>query len=115
MQISIKLANDAKEQFSGFIDDHVPENREKFSSFAKFDQRLDTFISQFLPNKEYESLWEVWIIVFCQVSTWGSILGPFLLNINDFPDVICNIAIYIDDTTLYSKCDKTSDLWQQLE
>ena len=30
-------------------------------------------------------------------------------------DVICNIAIYTDDTTLYSKCDQTSDLWQQLE
>ena len=48
----------------------------------------------------------------------GSILGPtlFLLYINDLPDdVICNIAIYADDITLYSKCDKASDLWQQLE
>ena len=48
----------------------------------------------------------------------GSILSPtlFLLYINDLPDdVICNIAIYADDTTLYSKCDQASDLWQQLE
>ena len=48
----------------------------------------------------------------------GSILGPtiFLLYINDLPDdVICDIAIYTDDTTLYPKCDQTSDLWQQLE
>ena len=45
-------------------------------------------------------------------------LGPtlFLLYINDLPDdVICDIAIYADDTTLYSKCDRASDLWQQLE
>ena len=43
----------------------------------------------------------------------GSILGCtlFLLYINNLPDdVICDIA-----TTLYSKCDWASDLWQQLE
>ena len=47
-----------------------------------------------------------------------SILGSthFLLYINNLPDdVICNIAIYADDTSLYSKCDQVSDLWQQLE
>ena len=48
----------------------------------------------------------------------GSILSPtlFLLYINDLPDdVICNIAIYADDTTLYSKCDQASDMWQQVD
>ena len=47
----------------------------------------------------------------------GSILGSalFLLYINDLPDVICDIAIYADDTTLYCKSDQASDLWQQLE
>ena len=48
----------------------------------------------------------------------GFVLGPtlFLLYINDLSaDVICNIAIYADDTTLYSKCNQASDLWQQLE
>ena len=43
----------------------------------------------------------------------GFILGPtlFLLYINNLPDdVICNIAIYADDTTLYSKCGQASDL-----
>ena len=47
-----------------------------------------------------------------------SIFGPtlFLLYINDLPgDVICDIAIYADETTLYSKCNQASDLWQQLE
>ena len=47
----------------------------------------------------------------------GSILGPtlFLLYINDLLDVICNIAIYANDTTMYSNCDQASDLWQQFE
>ena len=48
----------------------------------------------------------------------GSILGPTLclLYVNDLPDdVFCDIAIYGDDTTLYSKCDQASDMWQQLE
>ena len=48
----------------------------------------------------------------------GSILALtlFLLYINDLPDdVIYNIVIYAGDTTLYSKCDQASDLWQQLE
>ena len=48
----------------------------------------------------------------------GSILGPtlFLLYITDLPnDVICDSAIYVDNTSLYSRCDETSDLWQQLE
>ena len=43
------------------------------------------------------------------------ILAPtlFLLYINDLPDDITfNIAIYADDTTLYSKFDQASDLWQ---
>ena len=74
-------------------------------------------ISSFLSNRQ------LWVFLDGKSSqeypvnagvTQGPILGPtlFLLYINDLPDdVICNIAIYADDTTLYSKCD----LWQQLE
>ena len=37
-------------------------------------------------------------------------------HINVLPvDVICNIVIYADDTTLYSECDHVSDLWLQRE
>ena len=44
------------------------------------------------------------------------VLHFLLLYVNDLPDdVICNIAICACDTTLYSKCDQASDLWQQLE
>ena len=48
----------------------------------------------------------------------GSIRSPTLspLYINDLPDdVICDIATCADNTTLYSKRDEASDLWQQLE
>ena len=47
----------------------------------------------------------------------GSIFGPtiFLICINDLPDnVICDIAIYVDDTNLYSKCNQASDLESDL-
>ena len=46
---------------------------------------------------------------------------PFLVllfscYINDLPDnVICNIAIYADDTTVCCRCDQASDLWRQVE
>ena len=48
----------------------------------------------------------------------GSIFGPtfFLLYINYLPDnVICDIAVYADDTTLCCNCDQAFDLWQQPE
>ena len=48
----------------------------------------------------------------------GCILGPtlFPLYISEVSDdVICNIAICADDTTVYSKCDQASDLFQQLK
>ena len=54
----------------------------------------------------------------CSQFTWTSTkhlqnaqANIFLLYINDLPyDVICNITMYADDTTLYSKCDQASDL-----
>ena len=37
-QITVKTANDSKEQFSKFPDKVVPRSQEKFHSFAMFDQ-----------------------------------------------------------------------------
>ena len=48
----------------------------------------------------------------------GSIVCPrlLLLYIKDLlNDIISDVTIYDDDTTLYSKCDQTSDLRQELE
>ena len=48
----------------------------------------------------------------------GSILGPtiFLLFINNLPDIVhLKIFIYGDDTTLYSDCEKASNIWKQVE
>ena len=73
-------------------------------------------ISSFLSNKQ------LWVVVDgkslqdYQVNIrvlQRSILCPtlFLLYINDLrDDVICDIGIYADDTTIYSKCDHSSDL-----
>ena len=38
------------------------------------------------------------------------------MHINDLhDDFTCNIVIYADDSTLYSKLDQASVPWQQLE
>ena len=79
------------------------------------------FISSFLSNRR------LWVVLDGKSSqehpvnagvsvAW--IPGPvlFLLYINGHPDnVICNIAINVNDTTFYYKCDQASDLWQQLK
>ena len=79
------------------------------------------FISSFLSNRRFRVVLDGKSSQEYPVNArvpQGFILGPtlFLVYINDLPDdVICDIAIYTDDTTLYSRCDQASDLWQQLE
>ena len=78
-------------------------------------------ISYFLSNRRLQVVLDVKSLQENPVNAgvpWGFILGPtfFLLDINDLcDDVICNIVIGPDDTTLYSKSDQASNLWQQLE
>ena len=87
----------------------------KLKSDGILGQKFD-LISSFLSNKQ---LWVVLDGKFSQEYPinagvpQGSIIGPapFLLYIDDLPDdAICNNAICVDGTTLYSKCDQTSDL-----
>ena len=79
------------------------------------------FISSFLSNRQLRVVLDGKSSQEYRVNAGvpqGSILGPtpFLLYINDLSDdVIRNIAIYANDTTLYSNCAQASDLWQQLE
>ena len=87
----------------------------------KISSQIFDLTSSFLSNRQ------LWVVLDGKPSQeylanagvpQGSILGPtlFLLYINDLPDnVICNIDIYADDTTPYSKCNQQSDLWQLLK
>ena len=92
----------------------------KHSPYGISDQIL-CLTSSFLSNRRF------WVVLDRKSSEeypvndgfpQGFILCPilFLLYTNDLSDdVICTIIIYADDTTLYSKCDQVSDLWQKLE
>ena len=67
------------------------------------------FISSFLSKRWLQ------VVLDEKSSQDYTTLPLFLLYINVLSDdVICDIAIYADDT-IYSKCDQASDLWQQLE
>ena len=58
--------------------------------------------------------WEVFSKIFSLC--WCSLQSQSWSHTNDLPDdVICNIAIYADNTTLYSTCYQASDLCKQLE
>ena len=92
----------------------------KFKSYGISGQIFD-LISFFLSNMRLRVVLDGQSLQEYPVNagvSQGSILRPalFLIHINDLPDdVICNIAIYANATTLCSKCDQASDLCQQLE
>ena len=77
-------------------------------------------ISSFLSNRRPRVVLDEKSRQECPVNAGvlqDSILGSALsVYIDDLPDdVLCNIAIFADDTTLCLKCDQASDLCQQLE
>ena len=81
---------------------------------------ISSFFSKkwLLSGPEWESSQEYPVNAEVRQGSILGILGPtlFLLYINELHDnVICDIAIYADDTTFYSKCDQASDLWQERE
>ena len=111
------MALDISKAFDRFL---VCWSSSQLRSYGMSGQIFD-LISSFLSNRQLRAILDGNSSQKYPVNAGapqGSILGPtlFLLYINDLPDdVICDIAIYADDTTLYSKCDQASDLWQQLE
>ena len=89
----------------------------KLKSYRVSSQMFD-LISSFLSNRRLQVVLDGKSSQEYPVTAGvrqGSILDPtlFVLYINDLPDdVICDVAIYADDTTLFSKCDQACDLWQ---
>ena len=86
-----------------------------FGRLEKVSVQIFGIISSFLSNRwlrvvlDMKSLQEY--SVNAGVSQVGSWSYTFQLYINVLPDdVISNVAIYADDTTLYSYCDQ----WVQL-
>ena len=60
-----KVGDEAKEQYRKLLGDIVPDNREKFRLFDKFDQRVDVFYADYISGKDFNSLWNVFILIFC--------------------------------------------------
>ena len=78
--VSSKEEDDAKEQYIRFLDEVVQNNQEKFKLFNKFENSLDTFYSQFLKEKDFVTLWKVFVLVFCLSHTQSQIERGFNTN-----------------------------------
>ena len=89
-----------------------------YPRLSKYISYLVRYLALFLPFSVIDSFGWFWIGNLRKNNQYmlEFLKGQFfVLHFSDLPDVICNTAIYADDTTVYSKCDQVSDLWQQLE
>ena len=65
-RISVKEGDEANHQYLELVNDVIPRHEEKFRSFNKFSDRLDSFYAEFSFIKEFKALWKIFILVFCQ-------------------------------------------------
>ena len=87
-----------------------------YPRFFKLDlQRCSSSQSQLLWNFR-SGFWPHFFISSLLLKTPIWVLRFVLLYTDDLPDnVLCNITMYADNTTLYSRCDWAFDLWQYLQ
>ena len=79
-RITVKEGDEAKNQYSQFMAVVVPKEEEKFLSFNKFTDRLDTFFAQILPVKEYHAMWKVLKLIFCMFHGQSAVERGFSSN-----------------------------------
>ena len=79
-QIISQAAYDAKKQFSKFVDEVSSRHREKFQLFSMFQEWLDTFFTEFLSGKGFESPKRIFIIIFYLSHGQSSIETSFKSN-----------------------------------
>ena len=86
----------------------------------EFQVRYLALFLQFSVIDDFEWFWTESLHKNIQLM-WVFLKSPFLdlhfscYTLIMFLTMLSDIAIYANDTTLYSNCDRTSDLWQQLE
>ena len=79
-RITCKVGDDATEQLIKVISEVVLKYEDKFIEFDKYQHPLNTFFSQFLLEKCYESPCNVFVLIFCLFNGQASIERGFEKN-----------------------------------
>ena len=80
-RISVKEGDEANHQYLELVNDVIPRHEEKFLSFNKFKDRLDSFYADLCIN-EFKALWKVFILVFCLFHGQSAVERGFSSNDN---------------------------------